>query len=201
MMTNNSLQARAQADLPTEYGNFKVIAYALDQEPPTLLIYKGDLKSVKEPMVRVHSECFTGDVLGSLRCDCGPQLHAALQKIEAAGCGAVIYLRQEGRGIGLVNKLKAYRLQEQGFDTVEANQQLHLPVDSRSYEVAANILQDQGVSHIDLLTNNPDKMKQLSLEGITIDHRIPLEIPANQFDQKYLQTKKRKLHHLLSEVD
>ncbi|GAY72297.1 GTP cyclohydrolase II [Lentilactobacillus kosonis] len=200
-MTNNTLVVGAHAQLPTAYGDFQIMAYETNQDQPTLLIYKGDLKSAQSPIIRVHSECFTGDVLGSLRCDCGLQLRNALKLINSAGCGAVIYLRQEGRGIGLVNKLKAYSLQEQGWDTVEANLKLHLPVDSRSYEIAASILRNQGVSNINLLTNNPDKIQQLNHLGIHVDQRIPLEVAANQHDRQYLETKKHKLNHLLSEVD
>ena len=149
-------------------------------------------------MVRLHSECFTGDVLGSLRCDCGPQLHEAMRRIEENGQVVILYLRQEGRGIGLRNKLKAYRLQEEGYDTVEANEQLGFAPDERKYETAAHMLKELGVTTIDLLTNNPDKIDQLRLDGITINQRLPLEIQPNAHDHKYLETKKQKFHHLLN---
>lgn len=148
--------------------------------------------------MRLHSECFTGDVLGSLRCDCGPQLHAAMERISAAGRGVVLYLRQEGRGIGLANKLRAYRLQEQGYDTVEANEQLGFQPDERQYDLAAKMLKQLGVRRVALLTNNPDKISQLRLDGIEIARRVPLEIQPNRYDRNYLTTKKEKFHHLLT---
>lgn len=148
-------------------------------------------------MVRLHSECFTGDVLGSLRCDCGPQLHAAMRQINAAGRGVVLYLRQEGRGIGLENKLRAYHLQEEGYDTVEANEKLGFKPDERQYELAAQILRQLGVTTVNLLTNNPDKISQLKLAGITIHDRLPLEMQPTKYDRQYLLTKKNKFHHLL----
>lgn len=148
-------------------------------------------------MVRLHSECFTGDVLGSLRCDCGPQLHEAMRRIEENGSGIIIYLRQEGRGIGLENKLKAYSLQEHGYDTVEANEKLGFAPDERRYDQAIKILHQLGVSKINLLTNNPDKIEQLQLGDIEINERLPLEIAPNRYDANYLITKKNKFHHLL----
>ena len=183
-----------EVKLPTEYGDFKLRRFAGDN----LALIKGDIRGDEPVMVRLHSECFTGDVLGSLRCDCGPQLHEAMRRIEKHGRGIVLYLRQEGRGIGLRNKLKAYRLQEQGFDTVEANTHLGFKADERHYAMAAQILKELRVRKIDLLTNNPDKIDQLRLDGIEINRRLPLEIAPNLHDQNYLTTKKQKFHHLLN---
>lgn len=183
-----------EVKLPTEYGDFKLRRFAGDN----LALIKGDINGDDPVMVRLHSECFTGDVLGSLRCDCGPQLHEAMRQIEQNGRGIVLYLRQEGRGIGLRNKLKAYRLQEQGLDTVEANTHLGFNADERHYEVAAQILKELGVRKIDVLTNNPDKIDQLKLDGIEVHQRLPLEITPNVYDQKYLITKKQKFHHMLN---
>ena len=147
-------------------------------------------------LVRLHSECLTGDVFGSKRCDCGPQLDAALERIEREG-GAVLYLRQEGRGIGLMAKLKAYELQEQGLDTVEANHALGYPTDMRDYTVAANMLRDLGVTKIRLMTNNPDKQRVLEQEGIEVIERVPHQVPAEPENQRYLKTKQTKLGHWL----
>jgi 3,4-dihydroxy 2-butanone 4-phosphate synthase/GTP cyclohydrolase II len=180
--------------LPTKYGDFKLQRFAGDN----LALIKGDIRGDEPVMVRLHSECFTGDVLGSLRCDCGPQLHEAMRRIDKNGRGVILYLRQEGRGIGLRNKLKSYRLQEQGLDTVQANEHLGFKPDERTYELAAQMLRELGVRKIDLLTNNPDKINQLKLDGIEIHQRLPLEIKPNVHDQKYLQTKKEKFHHLLN---
>lgn len=183
-----------EVQLPTDYGNFRLRRYPGDN----LALIKGDISGDEPVMVRLHSECFTGDVLGSLRCDCGPQLHRAMRQINQHGRGVILYLRQEGRGIGLRNKLKAYRLQEQGYDTVEANQQLGFNPDERRYDLAAQILHDLGITQINLLTNNPDKVTQLTAAGITVNKRLPLEIEPNHYDKKYLKTKRDKFHHLLT---
>ena len=187
--------------LPTKYGDFQLEAFATanDQEP-TLLISKGDVQPDEPLLLRVHSECLTGDLLGSQRCDCGEQLAKALQTIEKAGHGAVLYLRQEGRGIGLANKLRAYKLQEEGLDTVEANQKLGFQPDQRHYGVVAAILHQKGVHQINLMTNNPDKVAQLTQLGIQVVKRTPLEVAPNDTDRGYLTTKKQKFHHLLKEV-
>ncbi len=184
----------AEVKLPSAYGDFRLRRFAGDN----LALIKGDLAGEEPVLVRLHSECFTGDVLGSLRCDCGPQLHAAMERISAAGRGVVLYLRQEGRGIGLANKLRAYRLQEQGYDTVEANEQLGFQPDERQYDLAAKMLKQLGVRRVALLTNNPDKISQLGLDGIEIAWRVPLEIQPNRYDRNYLTTKKEKFHHLLT---
>lgn len=162
-----------------------------------LLLSKGDLTSDEPLLVRLHSECLTGDIFGSLRCDCGEQLHAAMKKIDKLGCGAILYLRQEGRGIGLKNKLKAYQLQEKGFDTYDANLELGFAPDERDYQIAADILSFLNIKQIKLLTNNPDKLEQLEKSGIEIVERLPLQIPAHVENRTYLQTKQEKFHHLL----
>ena len=162
-----------------------------------MALVKGDVSSGEPVLVRVHSECFTGDVLGSERCDCGHQLHAAMRMIEQEGRGAVLYMRQEGRGIGLANKLHAYKKQEQGMDTVEANVALGFAPDLRDYGEGAQMLVDLGISKVRLLTNNPCKIKGLGGYGIEITERVPIIIPANAHDKRYLDTKKEKMGHLL----
>jgi GTP cyclohydrolase II/3,4-dihydroxy-2-butanone 4-phosphate synthase len=188
---NAQIKPYATVDLPTAYGHFQLQAFGDGEKEPNLLISKGDITGKEPLLVRVHSECLTGDVLGSLRCDCGPQLRESLRRIEQAGRGAVIYLRQEGRGIGLTNKLRAYHLQDTGLDTVEANQALGLPADARHYDLAAEILKSKGVKQIELMTNNPDKVKQLQESGIEVVQRIPLEVGLTKENQAYLKTKKR----------
>ena len=197
---NAQIKPYATVDLPTAYGHFQLQAFGDGEKEPNLLISKGDITGKEPLLVRVHSECLTGDVLGSLRCDCGPQLRESLRRIEQAGRGAVIYLRQEGRGIGLTNKLRAYHLQDTGLDTVEANQALGLPADARHYDLAAEILKSKGIKQIELMTNNPDKVKQLQESGIEVVQRIPLEVGLTKENQAYLKTKKEKFHHILSEV-
>ena len=188
------------AELPTQFGQFKIYAYhnTLDASEH-IAIVKGDPATFKDQavMVRVHSECLTGDALGSLRCDCRMQLQAALKMIETAGQGVVVYLRQEGRGIGLINKLKAYSLQDIGLDTVEANERLGFPADLRNYGVGAQILNDLGVQKICLITNNPRKIAGLRGYGLTIADRVPLLIEATSYNSNYLATKAKKLGHLL----
>ncbi len=188
------------ADLPTEFGHFRIYGYRNERDGSEhVAIVKGDPSQfAQQPvLVRVHSECLTGDALGSLRCDCRRQLQAALKMIEYAGQGVVVYLRQEGRGIGLVNKLKAYALQDQGFDTVEANEKLGFPADLRNYGVGAQILCDLGVSQIRLITNNPRKIAGLRGYGLTVVERVPLLVEVNHYNLDYLTTKADKLGHLL----
>jgi 3,4-dihydroxy 2-butanone 4-phosphate synthase/GTP cyclohydrolase II len=192
------VEAVEEVDLPTDYGHFRLKMYrsrvtGLEH----LALVKGDLSGEEPVLVRVHSECFTGDVLGSERCDCGPQLHAAMQMIEKEGRGAVLYMRQEGRGIGLANKLHAYKKQEQGMDTVEANVALGFAPDLRNYGEGAQILVDLGVRKVRLITNNPCKVKGLGGYGIEITERVPIVIQANIHDKRYLNTKKEKMGHLL----
>ncbi|MFS0687777.1 bifunctional 3,4-dihydroxy-2-butanone-4-phosphate synthase/GTP cyclohydrolase II [Sporosarcina sp. 179-K 8C2 HS] len=187
--------------MPTTFGDFTAITYVEKLTGREHIAFvKGQLDDVTPgaaPLVRIHSECLTGDVFGSCRCDCGPQLHAALTQIEEAGMGILIYMRQEGRGIGLVNKMKAYKLQEQGFDTVEANARLGFGDDLREYFVSAQILSDLGCTRIQLLTNNPRKIEGLSEHGIVIENRIPIELPVEESNRFYMETKKKKLGHLL----
>ena len=185
-------------DLPTDHGDFKLTMYrsrvtGLEH----LALVKGKVDDGAPVLVRVHSECFTGDVLGSERCDCGPQLHKAMEMVEKEGRGAVIYMRQEGRGIGLAQKLHAYRLQEKGMDTVEANVALGFAPDLRDYGEGAQILVDLGIRKVRLMTNNPCKIAGLDGYGIEITERVPIVIPANAHDKRYLDTKKAKMGHLI----
>lgn len=186
-------------NMPTKYGNFKAHCYInkLNKEHHVALVL-GDLEDGKDVLCRVHSECLTGDVFGSLRCDCGQQLEKAMEMIAEKGKGVLLYMRQEGRGIGLVNKLKAYRLQEQGMDTLDANLALGFQGDLREYYIGAQILRDLGIKSLHLLTNNPDKVYQLEDYEIKITDRIPIEIEANPFDNFYLQTKKQRMGHILN---
>ena len=186
------------AKMPTKYGEFMAHCYVnkITGEHHVALV-KGDIGDGRDVLCRVHSECLTGDVFGSMRCDCGQQLETALKMIEKEGRGILLYMRQEGRGIGLVNKLKAYKLQEEGMDTLEANIALGFPGDMREYYVGAQILREIGVKSLKLLTNNPDKVYQLKDYGISIEERVPIEIEANVYDLFYLQTKRARMGHLL----
>lgn len=190
-----------EVTLPTRYGQFRLLAYSTSVDNAVhLALVKGAVEPDTTVLVRVHSECMTGDVFHSLRCDCGEQMEAALAAIEARGTGVFLYMRQEGRGIGLLNKLKAYELQDEGSDTVEANQQLGFPADLREYGLGAQILHDLGVSRMELITNNPRKIVGLDSHGLEVVSRVPLEVPANTRNIEYLRTKKTKLGHLLEQV-
>jgi 3,4-dihydroxy 2-butanone 4-phosphate synthase / GTP cyclohydrolase II len=193
-------QVKRQVDvnLPTMDGDFKLVAYEqLNSHEVHLALIKGTWEKDEPVMVRVHSSCVTGDIFGSCRCDCGPQLHSAMQLVEQEGKGVVLYMKQEGRGIGLLNKLKAYKLQEQGLDTVEANLQLGFDMDNRDYGIGAQILHDLGISKIKLITNNPKKRVGLMGYGLEIVENIPIEIKPNQHNEKYLLTKRDKLGHTI----
>jgi 3,4-dihydroxy 2-butanone 4-phosphate synthase/GTP cyclohydrolase II len=188
----------AEAAMPSKYGDFRVIAFESELHDQThLALVKGEIRPESPTLVRVHSECLTGDVLGSLRCDCGDQLTAALSKVEAEGAGIVLYMRQEGRGIGLANKIRAYALQDQGLDTVEANTRLGFKPDLRDYGVGAQILVYLGVRRMRLMTNNPTKIVGLEGYGLDIVERVPLELPVCTHNSRYLHTKKEKMGHLL----
>jgi 3,4-dihydroxy 2-butanone 4-phosphate synthase/GTP cyclohydrolase II len=196
-LDNDSLiQKEIDVDLPTEIGNFKLFAYTqTTTKQQHLALVKGNWEPGEPILVRVHSSCITGDIFGSCRCECGPQLHEAMSMIEKEGKGVLVYMNQEGRGIGLLNKLKAYKLQEEGLDTVEANIKLGFNMDERDYGVGAQILRDLGVQKIKLMTNNPTKRAGLIGYGLEIVENIPIRIQPNPFNLKYLQTKKEKMGH------
>lgn len=204
-MTNNvsgiSVRRVACASFPSRYGNFRIYGY--EQNPgaePYVVLVAGEPGPDSVPLVRIHSQCLTGDVLGSLRCDCGEQLHRALAQIQKSGCGLLIYQMQEGRGIGILAKLEAYALQDNGADTVEANEMLGFDPDLRQYEGCVEILRDFGIRRIRLLSNNPEKIDSVMAGGIEIVERVPLEIAPQPASESYLRTKKAKLGHYLDEV-
>ncbi|MBS1570362.1 MAG: bifunctional 3,4-dihydroxy-2-butanone-4-phosphate synthase/GTP cyclohydrolase II [Bacteroidetes bacterium] len=198
MRTERSVERVVEVNMPTEHGDFRLIAYRQkDSGEEHLALVKGTWKENEPVLVRVHSSCLTGDIFGSCRCDCGPQLHAAMEMVEREGKGVVLYMQQEGRGIGLMNKLKAYKLQEQGADTVEANLMLGFDMDARDYGVGAQILHDLGIRRMRLLTNNPRKRTGLIGYGLEITENVPIQIAPNKHNRNYLLTKKLKMgHHL-----
>ncbi|MDL2210346.1 bifunctional 3,4-dihydroxy-2-butanone-4-phosphate synthase/GTP cyclohydrolase II [Desulfovibrio sp. OttesenSCG-928-O18] len=193
-----AVKPTARAAMPTQYGEFEIISFESETtEAPHIALVKGDINPDEPVLVRVHSECFTGDILGSLRCDCGPQLHKAMSLVEQEGKGVILYMRQEGRGIGLTCKLQAYALQDQGLDTVEANHKLGFRADLRDYGTGAQILVYLGVRKMRLMTNNPKKIVGLSGYGLEIVDRVPLELGLSKYNEKYMHTKKEKMGHIL----
>ena len=190
------IDRQVEVNMPTQWGDFRLVAYTqINTQQEHLALIKGSWEKDEPVLVRVHSSCLTGDVFGSCRCDCGPQLHMAMEQIEREGKGVIVYMNQEGRGIGLLNKLKAYKLQEDGLDTVEANEKLGFKMDLRDYGVGAQIIRDLGISKMRLLTNNPTKRAGLIGYGLEITERVPLEINSNVHNQFYLQTKRDKMGH------
>lgn len=201
MADTEILKQGAIANLPSRFGMFKITIFKDANHLEHAVIFMGDLATGGPVLCRIHSECLTGDTLGSLRCDCGFQLEAALRKIAEKGRGALLYMRQEGRGIGLFNKIAAYKLQDQGLDTVEANLQLGFPADGRKYSVCAEIMRAMGFNQVVLMTNNPAKIDDIAQHGIEVVSREPLEYGENQFNSFYLQTKEEKMGHLLHHQD
>jgi 3,4-dihydroxy 2-butanone 4-phosphate synthase/GTP cyclohydrolase II len=198
LRTETLIRREIGVDMPTEWGHFDLIAYKQSNTGDThLALVKGTWEPNEPVLVRVHSSCVTGDIFGSCRCDCGQQLHAAMEMVEAEGKGVVVYMFQEGRGIGLLNKLKAYKLQEMGRDTVEANLELGLPMDSRDYGVGAQILRDLGIRKLRLISNNPKKRAGLMGYGLEIVDTVPIEIPSNPYNEQYLRTKRDKMGHTI----
>jgi len=191
----------AIASLPTEWGDFQIAAYrSLTTREEFVVLFKGEMKRDVPTLVRIHSQCLTGDVFGSTKCDCGRQLHQTMQMIEQEGRGAVVYQQQEGRGIGIINKIRAYALQDEGYDTVEANERLGFKADQRDYANGVAILRDLGVRSMRLLSNNPRKLTGLTDHGVVVSELVPLEIPASDGTRRYLKTKKEKLGYVLSSV-
>lgn len=200
-----TIERVATARLPTEYGEFRIIGYrSLTSDEEFVVLVRGDLRADRPTLVRIHSQCLTGDVFGSIKCDCGRQLQAAMRLItdatESGGCGVIVYQQQEGRGIGIINKIRAYALQDAGADTIEANQQLGLEVDLRRYEQCAEILVDLGLRQVRVLSNNPEKIRALKAAGLEVVARVALELPPTDAASNYLRTKKEKMGHLLEMV-
>lgn len=193
-----SVQRVAEANLPTEWGDFRIAGYrSLTSDEEFVVLFKGELRPDVPTLVRIHSQCLTGDVFGSAKCDCGEQLHRTMQMIEEAGRGAIVYQLQEGRGIGIINKIRAYALQDEGADTVEANERLGLAVDSREYRQCAEVLFDLGLCQVRVISNNPGKLRALEEAGLEITERVSIEVTSSAPAAKYLQTKKEKMGHLL----
>ncbi len=196
-----SVTRAATARLPTEFGDFNIHVYEIPATGEThVALVKGEMGDGENILTRVHSSCVTGDIFHSARCDCGEQLHKAMKLVAVEGRGVILYLYQEGRGIGLANKIRAYALQEQGFDTVEANEELGFEADSRDYRVGVQILMDLGVRSMRLLSNNPLKLSGVTGDGLSVSERMPIEIPASEWNTHYLRTKKEKLGHQLTSL-
>jgi 3,4-dihydroxy 2-butanone 4-phosphate synthase/GTP cyclohydrolase II len=193
-----SVEKVAAANLPTQTGEFKIAGYrSLNSNEEFVVLYKGEMRKDTPTLVRIHSQCLTGDVFGSIKCDCGPQLNKAMELIEAEGRGAIVYQQQEGRGIGIINKIRAYALQDEGADTVEANEKLGFEIDARNYQQCAEILFDLGLCKVRVISNNPDKLEALKEAGMQIVERVAIEIESQAPAAHYLKTKKEKLGHLL----
>src|SRR5437667_6093615 len=193
-----SVERVAEAKLPTEWGEFQIAGYrSRTGTEEFVVLYKGEMRPNVPTLVRIHSQCLTGDVFGSTKCDCGEQLHRTMQMIEEEGRGAIVYQQQEGRGIGILNKIRAYALQDEGADTVEANERLGLAVDSREYTQCAEVLFDLGLCKVKVISNNPGKLKALEDAGLEIVERVSIEVETNQTAARYLQTKKEKMGHML----
>jgi len=196
---NLSVEQVAVADLPTEWGDFKIAGYrSLVSDEEFVALFKGEMVRDTPTLVRIHSQCLTGDVFGSTKCDCGAQLHQTMSMIEAEGRGAIVYQQQEGRGIGILNKIRAYALQDNGADTVEANEQLGLAVDLREYRQCAEVLFALGLCHVRVISNNPLKLRALENAGLKIVERVSIQIEAHEKSERYMRTKKEKLGHLLN---
>jgi 3,4-dihydroxy 2-butanone 4-phosphate synthase/GTP cyclohydrolase II len=193
-----SVERVAEAKLPTEWGDFKIAGYrSLTSSEEFVVLFKGELRPDVPTLVRIHSQCLTGDVFGSMKCDCGQQLHRTMQIIDEEGRGAIVYQQQEGRGIGIINKIRAYALQDEGADTVEANERLGLAVDSREYRQCAEVLFDLGLCKVKVISNNPGKLRALEEAGLEITERVSIEVASSEPAARYLQTKKEKMGHLL----
>ncbi len=194
-----SVERVATANLPTKAGDFKIVGYrSLNSNEEFVVLFKGELSPDVPTLVRIHSQCLTGDVFNSTKCDCGPQLERAMEMIESAGLGAIVYQQQEGRGIGILNKIRAYALQDEGADTVEANEKLGFVIDARNYQQCAEILFDLGLCHVRVMSNNPDKIHALEAAGLKVVERVPLEVETPETAAHYLRIKKEKLGHILN---
>ncbi len=193
-----SVERVAVAKLPTQFGDFKIAGYrSLTSSEEFVVLIKGEMRADVPTLVRIHSQCLTGDVFGSIKCDCGPQLHQAMELVQSEGRGAIVYQQQEGRGIGIINKIRAYALQDEGADTVEANEQLGFAIDARNYQQCAEILFDLGLCKVRLMSNNPDKMIALENAGLKVVERVPIEVESEEPAAHYMRTKKEKMGHLL----
>ena len=200
-INSRTVERVAEARLPTDLGEFRIIGYrSSTSDEEFVALSRGDLRGDRSTLVRIHSQCLTGDVFGSLKCDCGQQLRTALQLIAREGHGVIVYQQQEGRGIGIINKIRAYALQDEGADTIEANEQLGLAVDLRCYQQCAEILRDLGLNRVRLMSNNPEKILALEEMGLDVDERVPLVIPPTNAAKDYLRTKQEKMGHFLELV-